>query len=157
MHKDADTSNIIDDTASTVTASNIYSKFVMLSKTLKNTGAITSNKDGWVVVHPDVEEVLLLCEQFSGASNDSDKAKREGAIGRIAGLDVFVSSNVGKETDGSYTVMAGTLDGITYASQIKKFEQIRAEQSFDTIIRGLYTYGALTINPKALAVLKCEV
>ena len=108
-------------------------------------------------MHPDVEEILLLCEQFSGASNESDKAKKEGSIGRIAGLDVFVSNNVGKEDDESYTILAGTTDGITYASQLKKFEQIRAEQSFDTIVRGLYTFGALALNPKALAVLKCEI
>ncbi len=160
MNTEADAANILEgEEASPITLSstNVYSQFVSLSKLLKNTGAITSQKHGWVVVHPDVEEVLLLCEQFSGASNESDKAKKEGSIGRIAGLDVFVSSNVGKETDGSYTIMAGTTEGITYASQIKKFEQLRAEQSFDTIVRGLYTFGAVAVNPKALAVLKCEI
>lgn len=152
--------NIVEGEAETpinITPENIYSQFVMLAKTLKNSGAINSQKQGWVVVHPDVEEVLLLCEQFSGASNESDKTKREGSVGRIAGLDVFVSNNVGLESDGSYTIMAGTTDGITYASQLKKFEQLRAEQSFDTIVRGLYTFGALAVNPKALAVLKCEI
>ncbi len=149
MNTEADTANILEGEEE--------SPITSLSKLLKNTGAITSQKHGWVVVHPDVEEILLLCEQFSGASNESDKAKKEGSIGRIAGLDVFVSSNVGKETDGSYTIMAGTTDAITYASQIKKFEQIRAEQSFDTIVRGLYTFGAVAVNPKALAVLKCEI
>ncbi len=156
----ADSANILEGEADepvVISKTNIYSQFVSLSKLLKNSGAITSQKNGWVVVHPDVEEILLLCEQFSGASNESDKAKKEGSIGRIAGLDVFVSSNVGKETDGSYTIMAGTTEGITYASQIKKFEQIRAEQSFDTIVRGLYTFGAVAINPKALAVLKCSI
>lgn len=160
LNVNADAGNIIQgstDTPIELTSLNIYSKFVTLAKTLKNTGAITSQKQGWVAVHPDVEELLLLCEQFSGASNESDKTKKEGSIGRIAGLDVFVSNNIGKETDGSYTIMAGTTDGITYASQLKKFEQLRAEQSFDTIIRGLYTFGALTLNPKALAVLKCEM
>lgn len=160
ISSEADAENILEgepDTAITINETNIYSQFVSLAKLLKNSGAMTSQKHGWVVVHPDVEEVLLLCEQFSGASNESDKAKKEGSIGRIAGLDVFVSSNVGKESDGSYTIMAGTTDGITYASQIKKFEQLRAEQSFDTIVRGLYTFGAVAVNPKALAVLKCEI
>ena len=160
LNSEADEDNIGEgETASPITlsADNVYSQFVSLAKILKNSGAITPKKQGWVVVHPDVEEILLLCEKFSGASNESDKAKKEGSIGRLAGLDVFVSSNELKETDGSYTIMAGTTDGITYASQIKKFEQIRAEQSFDTVVRGLYTYGALALNPKALAVLKCEI
>ena len=160
LNSKADAANIIEGESSTpitLSAQNVYSQFVSLAKTLKNSGAITAQKHGWVVVHPDVEEILLLCEQFSGASNESDKAKKEGSIGRIAGLDVFVSNNVGKEDDESYTILAGTTDGITYASQLKKFEQIRAEQSFDTIVRGLYTFGALALNPKALAVLKCEI
>ena len=160
LNSKADAANIIEGESSTpitLSAQNVYSQFVSLAKTLKNSGAITAQKHGWVVVHPDVEEILLLCEQFSGASNESDKTKKEGSIGRIAGLDVFVSNNVGKEDDESYTILAGTTDGITYASQLKKFEQIRAEQSFDTIVRGLYTFGALALNPKALAVLKCEI
>ncbi len=160
LNTNADTQNILKGTSETpitLSKTNIYSEFVSLSKLLKNSGAITAQKHGWVVIHPDVEEILLLCEQFSGASNESDKAKKEGSIGRIAGLDVFVSNNVGIESDGSYTIMAGTTEGITYASQIKKFEQIRAEQSFDTVIRGLYTFGAVAVNPKALAVLKCEI
>ncbi len=160
MNQYVDEGNIIEGDASepvAITVENVYSLFVSLAKLLKNSGAITPQKQGWVAVHPDIEEVLLLCEQFSGSSNESDNAKKEGSIGRIAGLDVFVSSNIGKEEDSSYTVMAGTTDGITYASQLKKFEQIRAEQSFDTVVRGLYTYGALALNPKALAVLKCKI
>ncbi len=161
LNSKVDSDNIIQGQSSTpltLSSSNVYSQFVSLAKLLKNSGALTAQKHGWVVVHPDVEEILLLCEQFSGASNESDKAKKEGSIGRIAGLDVFVSNNVGKdEEDDSYTIMAGTTEGITYASQLKKFEQIRAEQSFDTIVRGLYTFGALAVNPKALAVLKCEL
>lgn len=158
LNSQADSANILgESTAITLDETNIYSQFVTLAKTLKNTGAINGNKQGWVVVHPDVEEILLLSEQFSGASNGSDATKKEGSIGKIAGLNVYVSSNVGKEDDGKYTVMAGTTDGITYASQLKKLEHIRAEHSFDTIVRGLYTFGALAVNPKALAVLKCEV
>lgn len=160
MHQYADAANVIEgepSTAITLDKTNVYSHFVSLAKLLKNSGAITPQKQGWVVVHPDVEEILLLCEQFSGSSNESDKAKKEGSIGRIAGLDVFVSNNVGKGEDEGYIIMAGTTDGITYASQLKKFEQIRAEQSFDTVVRGLYTFGAVALNPKALAVLKCEI
>ena len=158
MHTSAPEENILTDEGEPMILdnTNVYSKFVSLSKILINSGALSGTKRGRVVVHPDVEELLLLCEQFSGASNGSDTTKKEGSIGKIAGLDVFVSNNVGKETDGSYTVLAGTNEAITYASQLKKLEHLRAEQSFDTIVRGLYTFGALALNPSALAVLKCE-
>lgn len=139
-----------------IAAASVYSKFVSLAKTLKLTGALNGANQGWVVVHPDVEEVLLLSPEFIGASNAGDTTVREGSIGKIAGLDVFVSNNVGKNA-GNYTVLAGTKEGITYASQMTKIETIRAQASFDSIVRGLYTFGALVVNPKALATLTVKL
>jgi hypothetical protein len=129
---------------------------VELSKKLKLSGALDGKTKGWVVVHPDIEELLLLCSQFVSASNTGDKTIAEGAIGKIAGLDVFVSNNVGKNV-GSYTVLAGTKQGITYASQLEKVETIRSESAFSSIIRGLYVFGALALEPKALATMVCSI
>ncbi len=134
----------------------IYSKFVSLAKILKSAGAITAEKRGWVVIHPDIEELLLLCKEFTSVANLGNATVSGGSIGKIAGLDVFVSNNVGKNASG-YTILAGTKDAITYASQIKKIETIRAQSSFSSIIRGLYTFGALTLNPSALAVIKASI
>jgi len=142
--------------AVSLTAANIYGQFVKLAKILKTTGAISAEKQGWVVIHPDVEELLLLCPEFTSAVNLGDKTLSGGSIGKIAGLNVFVSSNVGKNTDG-YTILAGTKDAVTYASQIKKIETLRAQSSFDSIVRGLYTFGALALNPDALAKIKAVI
>lgn len=139
-----------------VSETNVYSKFVALAKALKVSGALSGAKTGWVVVHPDVEEKLLLCEQFVTASNAGDATVRNGAIGKIAGMDVFVSNNVGKNSD-HYIVLAGTQEAITYASQLTKIETIRAQASFDSIVRGLYTFGGLVVNPKALATMACKL
>jgi len=138
-----------------LTPETVYAKFVELAKTLKNSGALSSNNTGWVVVNPAVEEVLLLSKQFTGASGLGDSSIKNGAIGRIAGLDVLVSANVGELTDGKYVVMAGVNEAITYASQLKKIETLRAENSFSSIIRGLYTFGGLTLQPKGIASLTC--
>ncbi len=157
LSESAPEENVIGaDAAVSLTPTNVYANFVKLAKILKTTGAISAETKGWVVIHPDVEEVLLLCSEFTSAANLGDKTVTGGAIGRIAGLDVFVSSNVGKNADG-YTVLAGTKDAVTYASQIKKIETLRAQSSFDSIVRGLYTFGALAINPEALAVIKATV
>lgn len=139
-----------------INSTNIYKKFVGLAKTLKTSGAITPKKQGWVVIHPDVEELLLLSDEFTSSLNVGDTTLTSGSIGRIAGLDVFVSNNVGKNASG-YVILAGTKDAITYASQIKKIETLRAPSSFDSIVRGLYTYGGLTLNPSALAVILAEI
>lgn len=150
--------NVIGDDSAlqSLTSGTIYAQFVKLAKLLKSSGAINSEKQGWVVIHPDVEELLLLCNEFTGAANLGDKTLSSGSIGKIAGLEVFVSNNVGKNT-GSYTILAGTKDAITYASQIKKIETLRAQSSFSSIVRGLYTFGALTLNPSALAVIKASI
>ena len=157
LYSKAPDGNILGKTTAVgLTSANIYTQFVKLAKLLKNSGAVNAEKQGWVVVHPDVEELLLLCSQFVSASNLGSTTITTGSIGKIAGLEVFVSSNVGKETSG-YTILAGTKDAITYASQIKKIETLRAQSSFDSIVRGLYTFGALAINPDALAVIKATV
>ena len=157
LNSKAPDGNILGKTTAVgLTSANIYTQFVKLAKLLKNSGAVNAEKQGWVVVHPDVEELLLLCSQFVSASNLGSTTITTGSIGKIAGLEVFVSSSVGKETSG-YTILAGTKDAITYASQIKKIETLRAQSSFDSIVRGLYTFGALAINPDALAVIKATV
>lgn len=125
-----------------------------------SSGVIKSRKAPWVVVHPDVEELLLNSSQFATASVLGDKLKREGAIGKVAGLEVLVSNNVGKVMDSGsakYTVFAGTNEGITFASQIKKIESIRDKGSFADLVRGLYVYGALAVNPKCLALMKATI
>ena len=72
------------------------------------------------------------------------------AIGRIAGMDVLVSTNL-TEVNGKYYVLAGTNEAITFASQLAKIESLRDKDSFSDLIRGLYLYGAKTVQPKALA------
>ena len=158
QYTSTDAENQLGSTESAVeiTKENIYAQFVALAKKLKISGAIDGSNPGWVVVHPDVEEVILLSDSFTKATDAADKATREGAIGKIAGLDVFVSNNVGKNSD-HYVVLAGTQKGITYASQLAKIETLRAESSFNSIVRGLYMFGGMVVNPKAIATLTCTI
>ncbi len=157
-YKNAAATNVTgsDTKLETLSKTTVYAKFVSLAKTLKNSGAIGPQTKGWVVIHPDVEELLLLSSEFTNTANLGDTTVTDGSIGRIAGLDVFVSNNVGKDA-GGYTILAGTKQAITFASQIKKIETLRAQNSFDSLIRGLYTFGALTLNPSALAVIKANI
>lgn len=158
LYTSADAENQLGSTTSAVevTKENIYAQFVALAKKLKISGALDGSNPGWVVVHPDVEELILLSDAFVGASDAGDKAVRDGAIGKIAGLDVFVSNNVCKNSD-HYVVLAGVQKGITYASQLSKIETIRAESSFNSIVRGLYMFGGLVVNPSAIATLTCKI
>ena len=152
------------DTAVTLTTDNIYGEFVELAKLLKNSNAISLNSQAakplgttktsnpWVVINPDIEAILLQSQQFTSSFQIGEKTVRDGAIGRIAGMDVLVSTNLRADAKGAIPVLAGTNDAITFASQVSKIEKIRDINTFSDLVRGLYLYGAKVVQPRALAV-----
>lgn len=152
MHTDVPEENIIGDESSPVILdkSTIYEQFVKLALALKNSNAVYSGVRPWVVINPNIEAYLLQSPEFISAYKVADTTLREGSIGRIAGMDVLVSTNL-TEVDDKYYVLAGTNDAITFASQLAKIESLRDKDSFSDLVRGLYLYGAKTVQPKALA------
>ncbi len=128
----------------------IYKHFVDLAMKLKNSDAVGNGQRPWVVINPLVESFLLQSTEFIGAHNVADETLREGAIGRIAGMDVLVTTNL-TDVDGKLYVLAGTNEAITFASQLAKIETLRDKDSFSDLVRGLYLYGAKTVQPAALA------
>lgn len=152
QHASVDTANVVgsDSEPIALDKTTIYSQFVKLALCLKNSNAVSATKRPWVVINPTIESYLLQSSEFIGAHNVADETLREGAIGRIAGMDVLVSTNL-TDVGGKYYVLAGTNDAITFASQLAKIESLRDKDSFSDLIRGLYLYGAKTVQPKALA------
>lgn len=138
------------DTPITLDKTKIYSDFVKLALKLKNSDAVSNNQKPWVVINPTIEAFLLQSTEFIGAHNVADETLREGAIGRIAGMDVLVSTNL-TAVDSKYYVLAGTNEAITFASQLSKIESLRDTDSFSDLVRGLYLYGAKTVQAKSLA------
>ena len=130
--------------------STIYKYFVELAMKLKNSDAVSGGQPPWVVINPLVESYLHHSSEVIGAHNVADQTLREGAIGRIAGMDVLVTTNL-TDTDDKYYILAGTNEAITFASQLAKIETLRDKDSFSDLVRGLYLYGAKTVQPKALA------
>ena len=137
-------------TAVTLDKDTIYENFVNLALKLKNADAVSNSQKPWVVINPNIESYLLQSPEFISAYNVADSTLREGAIGRIAGMDVLVSTNL-TAVNSKYYVLAGTNEAITFASQLSKIESLRDKDSFSDLVRGLYLYGAKTIQPKSLA------
>ena len=158
MHTNVDSNNIVGSDSSPVTLSKstIYQNFVNLAMKEKDANAVKAGKRPWVVINPLVESYLLQSTEFIGANNVADETLREGAIGRIAGMDVLVSTNLTATSD-KYYILAGTNDAITFASQLAKIESLRDKDSFSDLVRGLYLYGAKTVQPKALAKMVAQV
>lgn len=152
QHANVAASNIVgtDEAPIALNKTTIYEQFVRLALALKNSDAVTSAKRPWVVINPTIESYLLQSTEFIGAHKVADETLREGAIGRIAGMDVLVSTNLTATSD-KYYVLAGTNEAITFASQLSKIESLRDKDSFSDLVRGLYLYGAKTVQPKALA------
>lgn len=152
MHANVDSANIVGSDASPITLSKtgIYEQFVNLARKLKDSNAVKTGKRPWVVINPLIESYLLQSTEFINANNVADETLREGAIGRIAGMDVLVSTNL-TAVNNKYYVLAGTNEAITFASQLAKIESLRDKDSFSDLVRGLYLYGAKTVQPKALA------
>lgn len=152
MHTDVTESNTVGSESSPITLdkSTIYEHFVKLSLALKNSDAVHTGVRPWVVINPNIESYLLQSPEFIKAYNVADETLRDGAIGRIAGMDVLVSTNL-TDINNKYYVLAGTNDAITFASQLAKIESLRDKDSFSDLVRGLYLYGAKTVQPKALA------
>lgn len=152
QHANVASTNIVgtDETPVVLDKSTIYANFVKLALCLKNSDAVTNGVRPWVVINPTVESYLLQSPEFIGANNVADETLRTGAIGRIAGMDVLVSTNLTAVSE-KYYVLAGTNDAITFASQLAKIESLRDKDSFSDLVRGLYLYGAKTVQPKALA------
>lgn len=151
QHAYVDSNNIIGSTtAVTLSKDTIYQNFVNLALKLKNSDAVSNKQKPWVVINPNIESYLLQSSEFISAYNVADETLREGSIGRIAGMDVLVSTNL-TAVDSKYYVLAGTNEAITFASQLSKVESLRDKDSFSDLVRGLYLYGAKTVQPKSLA------
>lgn len=151
QHAYVDSNNIVGGTtAITLDKTTIYSNFVQLALKLKNSNAVNNSQKPWVVINPTIESYLLQSTEFISAYNVADETLREGAIGRIAGMDVLVSTNL-TATDNKYYVLAGTNEAVTFASQLSKIESLRDKDSFSDLVRGLYLYGAKTVQAKSLA------
>jgi hypothetical protein len=107
----------------------------------------------WTVVPPWYVGLLSLNDLFIAATGDD--ILRNGFAGRAAGFEVMVSNNV-PNVGGVDQIMAGTTDAITFADQLAKVEAYRPERRFSDAVKGLHVYGAKTVQPELLAVLKAE-
>lgn len=89
-------------------------------------------------------------------TNDGSSPLRNGRVGMIDRFTVYNSNLLPTYTDGSDKTthfIAGTKDGLTFATQLTKTESLRAESTFGNIMRGLMVYGHKVIKPEALVAL----
>jgi hypothetical protein len=82
-------------------------------------------------------------------TGDDTSPIRNGKLGMIDRFTLYVSNNL-SVTSSKHSLIAGTRDAISFASQLTKVETIRSTATFGDILRGLNVYGYAVTAPKAL-------
>ena len=152
------TNTIGDDTTpeSITSANKAYEALVDLRAALDEKNVQSTGR--FVVVPPAFYAYVLKDSRFVAAgTSKTDSVLANGFIGQAAGFDIYQSNNVPNTEGTLYKVMAGTRQGISYAQQILSTEALRLEGTFSDAVRGQLVYGSVTVQPKALAVLTCNL
>jgi hypothetical protein len=89
-------------------------------------------------------------------TGDSSSVLRNGKLGMIDRLTLYISNNLTGVSDSGetvYNMIFGHKSALTFASQMTKMEELQAESTFGRLIRGLQVYGYEVIKPDAMGVL----
>ena len=138
-----------------VTSSNILEYILKMGQVLDEQNV---PETGRFLVLPFWATTRLKLSDIKDASltNDGSSPLRNGRVGMIDRFTVYNSNLLPTYTDGSDKTthfLAGTKDGLTFATQLTKTESLRAESTFGNIMRGLMVYGHKVIKPEALVAL----
>lgn len=155
-YADVPTKNTL--TGVTATKANIYDTFVDLNQALTDSYAIDTNGKGadgklpWAVVDTKTLALIKKCDEFTHATKLGDEVIRRGSVGEFGGFLIKCTTNPVTLTGGKHLVLVGTTEAITFARQIADIKSLEdKDDPFATYVAGLYTYGAVTEQPDALA------
>ena len=152
----------------TLSRTNIIDYLILLGQVLDEQNIPETGR--WVVM-PAWGCSLLKRSDLRDASltGDGTSVARNGRLGMIDRFTIFNSnllptsntdgigdddgsgSEPDNDADGATYFFAGHKAGLTFASQLTKFETIRSERTFGELMRGLQVYGRKVVDPTAIA------
>lgn len=108
-------------------------------------------EDGRFIVIPAWMSAMIKGSDLKQAylTGDDTSPLRNGKIGMIDRFTVYTSNNL-YNASSKWTVLAGTKDAVSFASQITNVETLRSTSTFGNIMRGLNVFGFKTVKPEAL-------
>jgi hypothetical protein len=108
----------------------------------------------WAVIPPWFAGMIKKSDlKDASLAGDGTSIMRNGRIGMIDRLTIYVSNLLHDQADSGYTTydaIAGHKAAISWASQMTKMESLRAESTFGTLVRGLNVYGYKVLKSEAL-------
>lgn len=135
-----------------ITSTNILDTILYMGQVLDEQNVPESDR---FLVLPYWTTTLLKLSDIKDASltGDGSSPLRNGRVGMIDRFTVYNSNLLPRYADGGNTtthILAGTKAGMTFATQLTKTEQLRAESTFGDIMRGLMVYGHKVVKGEAL-------
>lgn len=135
-----------------LTRSNVLDQIVFMGQVLDEQNIPES---GRFLVMPYWATTLLKLSDIKDASltGDGSSPLRNGRIGMIDRFTVYNSNLLPRYVDGANNtthMIAGTKEGLTFATQLTKVDTLKPESTFGEIMRGLLVYGHEVVKPEAL-------
>lgn len=148
-------------------ASSIVDKILEAGQALDEQNVPRDGKR-FVVLNPGMARVLKNSDlKAAYLTGDSASPLRNGQIGEIDGMTIYVSNNLPNaiapavgdadtnkfETGEQCPVIVGHTVGLTFASQFIKHEMLPLPDKFGFGVKGLQVYGYKIVKPESLVVL----
>jgi hypothetical protein len=164
VYADVSTANTVGTSIGTTTPTQLTSTEYGIGPLLQGGQVLDANnvpRDGsrWAVVTPlyaqrlkqsDLKSVLI--------TGDNESPLRNGYVGSIDGMKVYVSNNLKNANDATVAApsecLVGHSSALAFASQFEKPEMLPNPLTFGTLVRGLKVYGFKTVKPEAMALVR---
>ena len=135
-----------------ITRTNILDTILYMGQALDEENAPESGR--WLAMPYWATTLLKLSDiKDASLSGDGTSPLRNGRVGMIDRFTIYNSNLLPTFVDGANNTtqfLAGTTDGMTFATQLTNTESLRAESTFGEIMRGLMVYGHKVVKPEAL-------
>lgn len=110
-------------------------------------------QDRWLLIPSWVGGFLRRSKAFRSAQEIGDQTSvfRTGRIGTVEGMPVYESNLLPKAVESGalcWYMFMGHMDTLTFAWQLNSVDKYPAPLTMGEMLRGLYTYGSLVVDPK---------
>jgi len=133
-------------TYSTFTSANVLDLLAKADAAMRRAN-VPESETKYLEISPEVYVKFVLAKILK--DTDNSKTVETGRVGKLWGLDIYVSNNIHSD-NGVYYCLVRTKRAIAYAEQLNQSEVIRHPKRFGDIHRGLMLCGAKVVVPKEL-------
>ena len=138
-----------------LTKSNVYDYLIDINTVLDEQSIDAENR--WAVIPPWFANLIAKSElKDASMTGDAVSIARNGRLGQVSGLTLFVSRNLAVVST-TTQVVVGHPKGLSFASQMTEMQHFaQLEGTFGQAMKGLNVYGFVVNAPEALARLVCK-